>query len=121
MRAPVFEVSRIYYCEQCFSSVLVPPEDCFQPFNRSNCGKPLTPIFYYYRPRSQCEIAFWMGCPTMNKFDSEFECMHVCHYREIGRNFSMTYIDYHERREKEKMGQLSTFVIFVWPASSSFT
>ncbi|CAG9095845.1 unnamed protein product [Plutella xylostella] len=56
----------------------VPDPYCFARLNTSNCGKKTTSVFYYYKPRSRCEIGFWRGCPTDNIFSNEYECSNRC-------------------------------------------
>ncbi|XP_037295612.1 uncharacterized protein LOC119189584 [Manduca sexta] len=65
----------------------VPIDYCLQPLNKSNCNMTPTPVFSYYKPGSRCEIEFWRGCPTLNKFPDEALCSHYC----IGKLFR-----YHE-------------------------
>ncbi|XP_059061768.1 uncharacterized protein LOC131854653 [Achroia grisella] len=56
----------------------VPPDYCLQPINLSDCGVPPKPVYYYYKPGSRCEIAFWRGCSSYNKFDTEYNCSDTC-------------------------------------------
>ncbi|XP_031768427.2 uncharacterized protein LOC116413417 [Galleria mellonella] len=59
----------------------VPPDYCLHSINVSDCSSPPKPVYYYYKPGSRCEITFWRGCFTYNKFDTEYACSHTC----IGR------------------------------------
>lgn len=65
--------------------VPVPIDYCLQPLDQSDCGLKPTPVFSYYKPGSRCEIEFWRGCPTLNKFDNEFICSHHCIGKLWGR------------------------------------
>ncbi|XP_063620087.1 uncharacterized protein LOC134792718 [Cydia splendana] len=57
---------------------LVPDEYCIPPLNTSDCGIPPTPVFSYFKFGSRCEIEYWRGCPTANKFENEYHCSHYC-------------------------------------------
>ncbi|KAJ2939395.1 hypothetical protein O0L34_g10826 [Tuta absoluta] len=59
----------------------VPAPYCLYPFNGSDCGGAPTPVFHYWKPGSRCEVRYWRGCPTYNRFESETTCSHFC----IGR------------------------------------
>ncbi|CAH0718787.1 unnamed protein product, partial [Brenthis ino] len=59
-------------------SALVPPDFCFENFNRSDCKVAPQQVFSYYKPGSRCEKETWRGCPTLNKFESQAECVHLC-------------------------------------------
>ncbi|CAG9783517.1 unnamed protein product [Diatraea saccharalis] len=45
-----------------------------------------TPVFYYYKPGSRCEKALWRGCPTMNMFQDQYQCVDKCIYKMFKKN-----------------------------------
>ncbi|KAH9631593.1 hypothetical protein HF086_004360, partial [Spodoptera exigua] len=58
-----------------------PPQYCLAPFNHSDCKLPPRQVFAYYKPGSRCELEVWRGCPTLNKFDNEYQCSMNCIFR----------------------------------------
>ncbi|KAI5639050.1 hypothetical protein NE865_08392 [Phthorimaea operculella] len=56
----------------------LPAPYCLYAFNGTDCGAPPTPIFTYWKPGSRCEISYWRGCPTYNRFESKTSCSHFC-------------------------------------------
>ncbi|KAJ0182126.1 hypothetical protein K1T71_002848 [Dendrolimus kikuchii] len=73
----------------------VPPEACFAEFNWADCGRPPTPVIYYWKPGSRCEVAMWRGClPNMNMFDNEYDCVSTCIFTARARPE-----DYHQQNE----------------------
>ncbi|KAJ2940023.1 hypothetical protein O0L34_g14056 [Tuta absoluta] len=57
----------------------IPPSACFAPFKWQDCGRPPTPVMYYWKPGSRCEVGLWRGClPNLNMFKDEYECVSTC-------------------------------------------
>ncbi|XP_053625731.1 uncharacterized protein LOC128683798 [Plodia interpunctella] len=58
----------------------VPPRYCLHALNKSDCNMKPTPVFSYYKSGSRCEIEYWRGCPTFNKFANQYDCVDTCIY-----------------------------------------
>ncbi|XP_072936606.1 uncharacterized protein [Epargyreus clarus] len=75
----------------------VPPEACFANFRWDDCGQAPTPVMYYWKPGSRCEVGMWRGClPNLNMFQDEYECVTTC----IFTSRAMPE-DYHSINENE--------------------
>ncbi|CAG4907509.1 unnamed protein product [Colias eurytheme] len=72
---------------------MLPPDYCLHNLNTSDCKGTPTPVFYYYKPGSRCELGIWRGCPTYNKFDDEYLCSHNCVFKFIQATTEDNLID----------------------------
>ncbi|RVE54998.1 hypothetical protein evm_000418 [Chilo suppressalis] len=63
----------------------VVPDYCLANLNMSDCRMKPTPVFYYYKPGSRCEMAMWRGCPTKNMFKDQYLCSDMCIFKFLNK------------------------------------
>ncbi|KAI5639398.1 hypothetical protein NE865_08073 [Phthorimaea operculella] len=118
----------MYIIVVCFHLVLflinyevspsIPPAICFAPFRWQDCGRPPTPVMYYWKPGSRCEVGLWRGClPNLNMFKDEYECVSTCifsaragdeDYHKL--NQVLKVIDFHMSLATEKHTTINRYV-----------